>query len=226
MRESVNGWMEAALAPAFSVWGASTSVLELVAFGAALAMVWLNIRIRPAAWPLAIVSSLLYFFLFWHHRLYGDAALQVFFIVLAAWGWWQWLYGQRADGLALSVGRLSTRHRWSLAALVATTWPLVGLYLDRATDTDVPYWDAFPTAASVVGQWLLARKWIETWAVWFVVNVVSVALFAYKGLWLTAVLYTLFAVLSVVGWRTWQRHLGMTSPSTATAPRRQDPAQA
>ena len=76
---------------------------------------------------------------------------------------------------------------------------------DRFTDTDVPWWDAFPTAASVLGQWLLGRKYVENWPVWIVVNVVGVGLFAYKGLWLTVVLYALFVAMSVVGWRAWRR---------------------
>jgi nicotinamide mononucleotide transporter len=67
------------------------------------------------------------------------------------------------------------------------------------------WFDALPTAASITGQLLLGRKFVDTWAVWLSVNVVSVALFAYKGLWLTALLYALFALLSVVGWRAWRR---------------------
>jgi nicotinamide mononucleotide transporter len=196
-----------ALEPAVTLGSAATSWLELVAFVLALAMVLLNIRVHPTAWPLAIASSLLYLLLFWHHRLYGDAVLQIFFVGVAAWGWRQWLHGRRADGTGLRVAQLHVRARWQVAAVTLVAWPVLGLYLDRATDTDVPYWDAFPTAASVVGQWLLARKWIETWAVWVAVNIVSVGLFAYKGLWLTAVLYALFVMLSVVGWRAWQRQL-------------------
>ena len=88
---------------------------------------------------------------------------------------------------------------------LAIAWPALALFLDHRTDSDVPWFDAFPTAASVVGQWLLGRKYVENWGVWLLVNVVSVALFAYKGLWLTVLLYAVFAVLSVAGWRAWRR---------------------
>ena len=94
-----------------------------------------------------------------------------------------------------------------MLAACALLWPATGLFLKTFTDTDVPWWDAFPTALSVVGQFLLGRKFIENWAVWIVVNVVSVGLFAYKGLWLTVALYTVFIALSVVGWREWKRKL-------------------
>ena len=191
--------------PAFTVWAAPFTWLELLAFVLAVAMVVLNIRVNPLGWPLAIVSSLLYFALFWNSRLYGDAGLQIFFVVIATWGWWQWLRGTLPDGSALPVRRLPTYLRWRLLAVLALAWPATGWFLKNFTDTDVPWWDAFPTAASVIGQWLLGRKYVENWLAWIVVNIVSVGLFAYKGLWLTVLLYTLFIGMSVLGWRAWQR---------------------
>ena len=193
-------------APAFALWGAGVTWLELVAFVLALATVALNIRVDPRAWPLAILSSLLYFGLFWRSLLYGDAALQIFFAVVALWGWWQWLYGTD-HGRPLSVRRLTPHGRWMAVVAVGVTWPATGLFLRHWTDTDVPWWDAFPTAASVVGQFLLGRKYLENWPTWIVVDVVSVGLFAYKGLWLTVFLYSVFIVMAFVGWRAWHRLL-------------------
>ena len=195
------------LAPAFTLWTTPVSWLEALAFVLALVMVVLNMRVNPIAWPLAIVSSLLYFVLFWDSRLYGDASLQVFFAIVALWGWWQWLRGKEADGRELQVRRLPKARRWWLLGALAVAWPATGLFLRRYTNTDVPWWDAFPTAASVIGQWLLGRKYLENWLAWVVVNVVSVGLFAYKGLWLTVLLYVLFVALSVLGWRAWRRLL-------------------
>jgi len=192
-------------APAFSWWGSPVTWVEAVAFVMAVAMVRFNIRVNPLGGPLAIVSSLLYFALFWNSRLYGDASLQVFFALVAGWGWWQWLRGHQADGSALVVRNLGARGRAVALLLLALAWPATGLFLSRYTDTDVPWWDAFPTAASVLGQWLLGRKYVENWPTWVAVNVVSVALFAYKGLWLTVVLYLVFIAMSFAGWRAWRR---------------------
>jgi nicotinamide mononucleotide transporter len=191
-------------AQAFVLWGSATTWLEIAAVLIALAMVGCNIREIHWGWPLAIVSSLMYFALFWRSRLYGDASLQLFFVVIALWGWVQWLRGsQPASGEPLRVQRLSPRGRaWTIGATFLL-WPLTGLFLLRFTDTDVPWWDAFPTAASVVGQVLLGRKYIENWLMWIVVNLVSIGLFAYKGLWLTLALYAVFIALSVIGWRAW-----------------------
>lgn len=194
-----------ALAVAFTLAGSPVTWLELVAFWVAIAMVFANFRVHPVAWPLAIASSLMYALLFADSRLYGEAALQIVFVAVAFWGWWEWLRGTGADGTPLRVHRLGAR--WRVVAVAATlaAWPLLGWLLDRHTDSDVPYLDALPTVGSLTGQFLLGRKLVENWLVWFAVNVVSVGLFAVKGLWLTVILYTLFAVLSVVGWRAWRR---------------------
>jgi nicotinamide mononucleotide transporter len=171
----------------------------------ALWMVFANMRVQLIAWPLAIVSSLAYMVLFAHSKLYGEASLQVLFVIVAAWGWWQWKFGRQADGSALAVRRIDARRGLLVLAATAAAWPLLGFALRRFTDTDVPFFDALPTAGSIAGQWLLGKKYIENWPVWLGVNIISVALFAYKGLWLTVVLYVLFAVLSIVGWRAWKQ---------------------
>jgi len=194
-------------AEAFVLWGAPTTWLEVIAFVLALAMVGCNIREIHWGWPLAAISSVLYCALFWRSKLYGDAALQVFFALVAVWGWTQWLRGLRDDGSALVIARLSRPGVVTCLAVCALLWPATGWFLKAHTDTDVPWWDAFPTAVSVVGQILLARKYLENWLVWAVVNLVSVGLFAWKELWLTAVLYTLFTGLSIVGWRAWRRRI-------------------
>jgi nicotinamide mononucleotide transporter len=197
------------LAPAFSLWGSPVTWLEMLAFVLSLAMVVCNIRVNLLAWPLAIAASLLYFVLFWDSRLYGEAGLQIFFALVAGWGWWQWRRGRAADGSALRVRHLSGRTRLGLLAAVLIAWPLLGSFLRHATDTDVPWWDALPTAGSLAGQWLLGRKYVENWPVWVAVNAVSIGLFAWKGLWLTVVLYALFLGMALWGWRAWNRLAAM-----------------
>lgn len=203
--ETVSLPVRGLLVPAFTAWGAAVSWLEIVAFLLSLWMVLCNLRVRMAAWPLAMISSWLYGVLFAHYRLYGEASLQGLFIALAAWGWWQWRFGQDEGARPLAVRPMSRSGRWNAVLAVALLWPALGLLLDHGTDSDVPWLDALPTAGSVVGQWLLARKHVENWPCWLIVNVVSVGLFAWKALWLTAVLYALFAALSWVGWQAWRR---------------------
>jgi nicotinamide mononucleotide transporter len=200
-------------AEAFTLWGSATTWLELVAVVIALAMVGCNIREIHWGWPLGVISSLMYFALFWRSRLYGDASLQIFFAVVSLWGWSQWLRGVRADGSALKVARLTRRGLVNTVVASAVLWPITGLFLKTFTDTDVPWWDAFPTAVSLVGQFLLARKYLENWAVWIAVDLVAVGLFAYKGLWLTALLYAVFIALCLIGWRAWRGKAREAAPA-------------
>lgn len=203
------------LAPAFSWAGSAVSWLEIVAWLLALAMVVCNLRVNPLGWPLAIASSALYGLLFLHSKLYGEAALQIVFIVLGAWGWWQWLRGKAPDGARLQLRSLSARQRWLALALTLAAWPLLGGLLAHVTDSDVPYLDALPTVGSLAGQYLLGRKWVDNWPVWVAVNIVSIALFAVKGLWLTVLLYALFTLLALLGWRAWSRMLPAVNAAKA-----------
>lgn len=210
--DTVTTFMQPLMGAAFTLWGGPVTWLEVLGFVLAIAMVLCNMRVHPAGWPLAIVSSLLYFELFRSSKLYGDASLQIFFVLLALWGWWQWLRGTDEQGSTLQVRPLPARLRLRMIGLTVLAWPALALFLDHYTDTDVPWWDAFPTTLSLVGQWLLGRKYIENWPTWIVVNVVSVALFAYKGLWLTVLLYAVFVVMAALGWRAW-RQLAKTAPA-------------
>lgn len=211
-------WADPWLAPWMTVFGVPVSHIEAWAFVLSLAMVGFNLRVNPWGWPLAIASSILYGILFARSRLYGEATLQLVFVSLSAWGWWQWLRGVDAQDQALAVRQLSWSDR--LLALTAglALWPITGCLLNHITDSDVPYLDALPTAGSLIGQWLLGRKWVENWPCWLIVNIMSMGLFAYKGLWLTVILYGLFALLSLWGWWRWHRMAGGASGSPPMAP--------
>lgn len=212
--EALHAAWAAVFAPAFSAWGSPVTWAEIVAFALALWMVALNMRVNPLAWPLAIASSALYGALFLEFGLYGEAALQLVFIGVAGWGWWQWLHGRQADGEALRVRHLGRRGRWLVWLATLAAWPAVGWLLLRYTDSTVPWLDALPTVGSLAGQWLLARQYVENWPAWVLVNLVSVALFATKGLWLTVLLYILLALLAAAGWRGWaQRAAAPTAPA-------------
>lgn len=219
------------LLPRLTVLGSPVTALEMLAFVLSLAMVVGNLRVKVWAWPLAMAASACYGVLFAASKLYGEAGLQVFFLLIAGWGWWRWWTEARATpgrqapavtrtgaDAALSssdkqppatpprgVHRMPASWRWRLALGILVAWPALGWLLSRTTDSDVPYADALPTVASVAGQWLLGIKCVENWLVWLGVNLFSIGLFAYKGLWLTAVLYALFAALSWVGWRAWSQ---------------------
>ena len=195
------------LATAFTLWSSPVTWLEVLAFGLSVWMVLCNLREQVLGWPLAMASSLLYALLFASSKLYGETGLQFLFIAMAGWGWWQWLRGRGADGAALHIHVLAPRQRLLALAATLAAWPALAWLLHSATDSDVAWLDALPTVGSITGTLLLARKALENWAVWLAVNLVSIGLFAVKGLWLTVLLYAIFALLSVAGWRAWQARL-------------------
>ena len=180
----------------------TTTPLELIGFVLSVATVLLNIRRNHWAWLFAIVSSGVYGIVFFQSRLYGDAGLQAVFIAASIWGWYEWLRG--AQGGPLVVGRLGRPAlAWSLAGW-AIGFLLLARFLHAFTDTDVPHMDGFLTAGSLLGTVLTAKKKIESWHAWIVVDVLYVGLYVYKGLNLTAILYAVFVALAVLGLRAWQ----------------------
>jgi nicotinamide mononucleotide transporter len=184
--------------------GFTTSPLELISFVLSVITVALNIRQNHWAWLFAIISSAAYGVVFYGARLYGDMGLQLVFIVVSIWGWYQWLHGG-AGRQQLPVSTLNARG-WvlSLAAWLIG-FALLSWFLARYTNTDVPHIDGFLTAGSLVGQVLLSRKKVENWHVWIAVDVLYVGLYVYKDLVLTAILYALFCVMAVAGLLAWRK---------------------
>jgi nicotinamide mononucleotide transporter len=187
-------------------------LIEPIAFVLAIAMVVCNIRQLHWGWPLAIVSSLMYAWVFLNAKLYGEAALQIVFVALAGWGWHQWLMGKVGSkvssanpALRLVPKHLSLFQAIGVVFLDLVLWFFLTGLLARWTDSDVPIADAFVTSGSLVATLLLGCKYTANWAFWLIVNVVSVTLFVYKGLWLSAALYALLAVMSVYGWQQWRQ---------------------
>ena len=191
----------------FSLFGLSTTPIELVSFVLSVMTVLLNIRQNHWAWLFAILSSATYGVVFYGARLYGDMALQLVFITVSFWGWYQWLHGDATHD-RLPVTRTTQRGLWMAAAGWAVGFAVLAWFLHSFTDTDVPKTDAFLTAGSLVGQLLLSRKKLENWHVWIIVDVIYVGLYIHKGLMLTALLYGMFVVMAAIGLLAWKKSMG------------------
>jgi nicotinamide mononucleotide transporter len=191
--------------------------IETLAAAFGIASVYLSARQNVWNWPLGIINVALYTIVFYDDKLYANMGLQVVYIVLAAYGWWHWLHGGTNRG-ALLVSRVPTRVAVVLAiAFVGGTAALFTV-LSRATDASLPFVDSALTAASLVAQYMMTRKYIESWLVWIVADVAYVVTFIHQKLWPTAGLYLVFCVLAVVGWRQWRDSLRRrTAAETAFA---------
>ena len=164
------------------------------------------IRRRLAAFPIGLVAVTVQGILFFRSRIYADAILQVFFFVALAWGWRHWVR-DRGAAPELPVTRLGWRG-CAVVVLLATAATIVwALALIRWTDAVIPWRDAFVAAFSVAAQILQARKNVETWPAWVMVNAVAIPAYWSAALAYTAFLYLIYLGLAFEGWREWQRAL-------------------
>lgn len=204
---SLSDWATALQTVDFQLAGSPVTRAEWLGAVLGLWMVVCNARVHPLGWPLAMSSALLYGIVFLDSRLYGQAALQAVFIVMAAWGLWQWLrpppVGQPALTPRPAPGAVKRLALWAALLL----WGLLGTLLAQTTDNPAPYADALPTAGSLVATWLLARQYSENWLAWLVVNTAAVLLFMQQALWPTVMLYAVFTLMSAWGWWMWGRRI-------------------
>lgn len=181
-------------------------VLEVVGVITGLLCVWLAARENIWNWALGIATAVCYMIVFWHAKLYADAALQVFYVGISVYGWWNWRYGGSGRS-ELPVSRVRMPEALLLAAVTVASTSILVFLLRRFTDSVVPFWDALTTAMSLTAQYMLGRKLIENWWLWMAADVIYVALYIYKSLYLTAGLYTVFFGLCIVGLLRWQKDL-------------------
>lgn len=180
------------------------SAIEIVAVMLGLANIVLIIRRSVWNFPIAIVMVTLYFFIFREAKLYSDAGLQVFFAIVNAYGWWSW-HRNKADTGEVVVRRLPAfAYGLWVVGSVAAIWAW-GAFMGSYTGTSYPYWDASVAMLSVAGQMLMARRFVENWHYWIIVNLISIPLYLTKELYLTAGLYGVFLVLAIAGLVEWRK---------------------
>jgi nicotinamide mononucleotide transporter len=174
---------------------------EILGFGTGAACVVLAARRRVATFPVGIVNNLVFVVLFTGSALYADAGLQIVYLALGVHGWLAWSRREPRQRFVRSTppSAVLPLAAAGLAGTALLTWVLAA-YTDSTTELA----DAATTAGSLVAQYLLNRRWWETWLVWIAVDVAYVGLYAVKGLWITAALYLLFIGLCVAGLRSWR----------------------
>lgn len=192
--------------PAITVFGAPTSWAELLGFATGMLCVLLVVRQHVANWPVGILNVLLLMVVFWSAGLYADAGLQSVYVVLGGYGWWRWAAGGQARR-PLVVRRTTVAEWVALAVAGVLLTAALWFFLDRLTGSTVPLPDASTTALSLLATYGQARKLVESWWLWAAVDLVYIPLYAYKDLWLTAILYLGFLGLCALGWRAWHADL-------------------
>ncbi len=203
-------WLDEISAPLnvvlFHLGNDAVSWAELLGFITGGACVWLTVRARMANFPVGIANSALFLVLFTSARLWADASLQLVFITLGAFGWWQWIGNARvADGRTAASGRLGPagfREVLGCVVFTAAGTVLLTVVLRRVSDA-APFWDSLTTCLSLAAQWLLNNRKLQTWWFWIAADLIYVPLYAVKRLDLTALVYLLFLAMCVRGLRDW-----------------------
>jgi len=177
--------------------------VELAGFLTTWVGIWLTTRRLLICWPVVLAADIFYLAVFYRARLYSDALLQVFFVAFTLYGWWHWWRGVREEG-EVRVVPLSVRG-W-IAGLVAGAAGAVALgWLMVRLGAALPHLDAALTSYSLVASWWQARKHTANWWLWIAIDSVYIGEYAYKDLWLTAVLSVGLVALAVLGLRDWRR---------------------
>ncbi len=180
------------------------TAVEIIATVCGLICVWLTIRQDIWCWPVGLIQVGLYVGVFYHAKLYSDVILHVIYVGMQVYGWIHWLRGgQRAD--ALPITRLSPAGITACIVILFTATVGIGWTMSRYTDAALPHWDASIMVLSLIAQFLLARKVLESWLLWIGVDVLAVGVYTVKQLYVTTGLYAVFFCMAVAGWFAWQR---------------------
>jgi len=169
--------------------------------------VWLTVKENILCWPVGLVNVSIYVVVFMRAKLYADMGLQVVYIALLIYGWYAWLHGGK-EKQELAVSRTAARLWMALLFTGFVGAVVLGLTLKKTTDASLPYLDSLTTSFSLVAQFMSTRKLLENWIVWIVVDVIYIGIYIVKDLRLTAILYAIFLVLAVIGYRDWRRSSG------------------
>ncbi len=175
---------------------------EIAAVVLALAYLVLAIRQNALCWPAALASAAIYVVLMLQARLYMQSGLQLFYMAMAVYGWWHWRHGGDDGDLPVRSWRWPD-HVLPLA-IILVSGLVAGWFLDEHSDAAYPFLDALTATGAIVTTWMVARKVLQNWHYWFVIDAVCVWLYARQGLWLTAGLFVLYLVLVIVGYRQWR----------------------
>lgn len=181
--------------------------IEIAAALVSITYVILSIRQIIWLWFFGILSAILYAWVYEHSGFYAGMALQGYYAIISIYGWIHWsAHSPEPDGKPhLPVVRVTRRLLAILILVWVILWILVGWVLSRFTDSTIPYQDAFTAAGGMVTTWMLARKILEQWIFWIIIDTVSIGLYIWQGLYATTVLFVVYIIMAFVGYNQWKK---------------------
>lgn len=178
--------------------------VEALGFLTGLLYLWLEYKADRRLWLVGVVMPCISMYVYFTAGLYADFAINIYYLLIAAYGWWAWRRKTTSNNGAaeLKVSHFPIRYLGLYSIAFAAIWALLW-WLLTFTNSTVAVADSFTTAMSIVGMVMLARKYAEQWLIWFVVDIVCTVLYIYKGIYFYAVLYAIYTIISLVGYRKW-----------------------
>jgi len=182
-----------------------TNYVEILGVVFSILYLYFSIRQNILLWPMGIASALLYMVVFFQSKFYADMGLNGYYVVISIYGWFLWRRGKQEQESGLPVSRLGKKNAVVLLLITTAAFVGIGMVLKEYTDSPVPFWDAFTTAVSFTATWMLARKILENWILWIIVDLVSMGLYLYRGLYPTLLLFAIYTTMAVIGYYKWLR---------------------
>ena len=187
----------------------SANWMEVLGLISGILCVWLLIKENIWTFPIGLFYALITVVVVYNERLFADVVLNLYYVGMNAFGWYFWLFGGRTrrSQSGLEVGLISLKQIAVMVLLVLGGTLLMGWTFATYSNADLAYADSFTTFASFVAMYLAAKKYLESWYLWFVVDIVQVALYLVKGIELYALLYLVYLAMAYWGWRAWKESL-------------------
>ena len=181
--------------------------LEITAVIFAILYLILAVKQNILCWIAGIISSVLYFFIMQKAGLYMEAYLQVFYVVMGIYGWSQWSASNASNPIFIVNTWSKYQHMIAISIILALSL-LSGFLLEKYTDAALPFLDALVSWGAVFATYMVAKKLLENWIYWFVIDATSIFLFIERGLWLSAVLFATYLVIIFFGYQSWNKVRG------------------
>ena len=182
-------------------------VLQIVGTLLGLLYLWLEYKANIWLWIVGAIMPMVHGVLYLSSGIYADAAMQLYYVVAGIYGLCVWLRGTKRNDRVVNIRHTPTKWIAPLAVTYALLHVVMYYLLSEFTDSRVPFFDSMSTALSIVAMWMLSRKLVEQWLVWLVVDAISVGLYLYKGIPITAMLYTLYCALAIAGYMRWRKQV-------------------
>ena len=186
------------------------NVLEIIGTVVGLVYLWLEYKASIYLWIAGIVMPAIYIVVYYRAGLFADFGINVYYLMASVYGWCLWQLGKKGKDdtpKEFPITHTPLRFYIRLAGLFVVLWLLFAWVLITFTSSDVAWFDSFTTALSVIGLWMLARKYVEQWLAWVLVDLVSSVLYVYKGLYFTSALYALYTVIALFGYWKWKKQV-------------------